>query len=148
MAMPWCGSAPSAGCHRPEKVGGAFDGATARKPVRAQLETAAPTISDKRDARKLSVCTFLTLMAGSSKIKEKDSQSVFVSFIASQPASLVAGLGAESLTDDSARLKAPRLVNSNDLEKTFSLIVFSRPCGPRLELNDHGRYGFFSRLHR
>jgi hypothetical protein len=51
-------------------------------------------------------------MAGSSKIKEKDSQSVFVSFIASQPASLVAGLGSESLTDDSARLKAPRIVDS------------------------------------
>ena len=79
-------------------VGGAFGGATARKPVAVQLKTEEPTIiSDKGDAGKFSMCTFLTLMAGSSKIKEKDSESVFVSFIASQPTSLVAALRSELL---------------------------------------------------
>jgi hypothetical protein len=53
-------------------VGGAFDGATARKLVRAQLETAAPTItSDKRDARKFSVCTSQPSWSVFQRLKKK-----------------------------------------------------------------------------
>jgi len=50
---------------RPEIVGGAFDGATARKPIAAQLETAPPLIIiiHRSDANKFSARTLSIVMA-------------------------------------------------------------------------------------